>query len=131
MNHDELLAFLVELTSPIGPEIFAGYGSQIENRRAADLFAEFEIIEEWSAKVEAENTLKLLFDIALEPPEASFMNNYYGRFQEVWNNTLFDLVCAVGRRDPAALKKIIEQYQSYPSLADFIHELQLELSGDG
>lgn len=130
MNHDELLAFLVQLTSPIGPEIFAGYGSQIENRRAAYLFAEFEIIEEWSAKVEVENTLKLLFDIAIEPPEASFMNNYYGRFQEVWNNTLFDLVCAVGRRDPAVLKKIIKQYESYPSLANFIHELRLDLSGD-
>ncbi len=131
MDRDELLAFLVELTSPIGPEIFAGYGSQIENRRAADLFAEFEIIEEWSAKVEVENTLKLLFDIALKPPEASFVNNYYGRFREVWNSTLLDLVYAVGRRDPAALKKMIEQYQSYPLLANFIHELQLELSEDG
>ncbi len=88
MNRDELLAFLVESTLPMGTEVFAKYGSQIENRRAADLFAEFEIIEEWFAKVEMENTLKLLFNIAFEPPEASFMNNYYGRFQEVWNNTL-------------------------------------------
>ncbi len=79
-----------------------------QNRRAADLFAEFEIIEEWSAKVEVKNTLKLLLDIALKPPEASFRNNYYDRFQEVWNNILVDLVCAVGGRNPVALKKIIE-----------------------
>jgi hypothetical protein len=49
----------------------------------------------------------------------------------VWDSTLFDLVLAVGRRDPAALKKMIEQVQNCPLLANFIHELQLELSEDG
>lgn len=129
MNRDELLAFLVDLTSPIGPEVLAGFGTEIENRRADDLFAYFDIIEEWSARVKVEDTLTLLFDIALEPPDVSLINNYYGRFQEAWNHTLVDLVYAVGKRDAVILEKTIEQYKDYQSLADFIAELQSELSG--
>jgi len=40
-----LINFLVELTSPVGPEAFAGFGPPLQNRQAADTFAYFESLK--------------------------------------------------------------------------------------
>jgi hypothetical protein len=124
MTRKNLCALLVDLTAPIGPGASSGSRSKIQDRIEKAPLAYFEVIEEWAREVDVESTLGLLFGIALEPPDASFMDDYYGRFKALWNAALADLAYQVGLRKPSFLRKAIREYRAYPAMRLFLADLE-------
>ncbi len=82
LNREELLEFIADLAGPIGPEVFAGYGSKLQDAMKNDEFYSEKIKIEWSEKVDITVALDLLFDIASNPPDKTFLNDFYSCYKE-------------------------------------------------
>ncbi|HNX59041.1 MAG TPA: hypothetical protein PKK43_08065 [Spirochaetota bacterium] len=130
MNRESLLEFIADLSGPVGPEVFAGYGSDIQSRMADEPLEYFAIIREWGEKVDVGEVFPLIIDVMRNPPDASFINNFYGRFTEFWNGTISDLIDQCVERDEPAVRRVIAGYRIDPCYSECLTEIESIISED-
>ncbi|MCP4161671.1 MAG: hypothetical protein GY760_16485 [Deltaproteobacteria bacterium] len=130
LNREELLEFISDLAGPIGPEVFAGYGSKLQDAMKNDEFYSEKIKDEWSDIVDITEALDLLFDIASNPPDKTFHNDFYIHYKEKWEFEVTDLLYRVGTRDRKAFLKRLSSFKVNEDAKKIIMELKIWLSED-
>lgn len=128
LNRDNLLVFLADLASPIGPEVFAGYGSELQNKRHEDPDYGDKAKSDWVKSVNTQSALEILFEIACNPPDANFINNFYFRFQESWIYELTDLIFLVGKKDRLNLLVNLKKHSNNENARVIISEVNIWLN---
>lgn len=113
-SREQILKFLADLSAPVGPEVFAGFGSEVQRNRYEwqKQDCEFEKEEEyicyWVEEQEFVHTLDILFDIARNPPGIEFSNGIAQRRKQDWEYFLILLIYQLGIKDRVALLTKLE-----------------------
>lgn len=130
MTRDLLMELIAEFSAPIGPDVFAGFGSELQNSLAGwseDVGQFMEKTDaymmEWADRVDFEETLSAIVDILKNPPGREFHNNFCERLKDDWEYGLSAFVAALARRDPAALVKELKPLMQDPGLTRLISEI--------
>jgi hypothetical protein len=122
-----LLEFLEELSEPVGPWVFAGYGGSIAalRHRSSD-FVEGEaaveaVKEAWIDSVDVALAIDALLGIAVDhSPEAS----------DAWQFELCDLLWRLGQRDRDSLEAAMNRFATTGAAERVIVELRAWLSNE-
>lgn len=108
--------FLAELAAPVGPDVFAGGGSEFQKLRVQwekedplSIDKEEEFIKNWVEKQDLLPTLDALFDIARNPPGLELYNGIATRRKFEWDYHLADLIYQFGLKDRAALLSRLQE----------------------
>ena len=135
---DEIREFIADLASPIGPEVFAGYGGEIpslihkwrsekEDPDEGFWYSEKKLEElknEWALEVDVVSTLEILFGLAKTPPGREFLNNFCDRRKREWEHELLDMIYRVGKRNEELLRKKVNKLSKSSSTKTLADELQ-------
>ena len=139
----QLEEFLTDLASPIGPEVFAGIGTELQTKRyrwqneesdivkgvAPEQEQLGELIRSWASNQDTEETLDLLFDIACDPPDERLHNNIYQRRRQDWDHFLTILIYELGIRNRPLLLSKLEAYARTDQAASIIGDVYQYLDG--
>jgi len=130
MKKEQLIELIADFAAPLGPEVFAGFGSGLQNRRIDWSNNTEEILEnddaflrEWAEKADFEETLSALVDILKEPPGSEFHNNLRERLKDDWEYGLSAFAAALARRNPARCLEELNLLMSDPHLASTVSEI--------
>ncbi|MEL6163544.1 MAG: hypothetical protein AAFR37_07210 [Cyanobacteria bacterium J06628_3] len=135
-SREQILEFLADLSAPVGPEVFAGFGSEFQRNRYEweKQSGEFEKEEEyiccWVEEQEVEHTLDILFDIARNPPGIEFENGIAQRRKLDWEYFLILLIYHLGKRDKVNLLAKIEANNQDKTLYSILEEVKEYLTND-
>ena len=128
MNRETLLAFIADMAGPIGPEVFAGYGSDAARRMSEDPCEYYAIVREWGEKINVGEVFPLIIDVMRNHPDNSFLNDFYGRFTDDWNGTIADLIDQCMERDEPEVRRVIAEYRKNPFYAECIDQIETIIS---
>lgn len=109
LSKEQILEFLAELAAPVSPEVFAGFGSELQRNRYEwekqnqEFEKEEEYISAWIKEQEVEHTLDILLEIAYNPPERDLYNGIAQRRQLDWEYYLALIIYQFGTRDRGLL----------------------------
>ena len=126
-SRERILEFLADLSAPVDPFVFAGFGSKLQRNRyewqkqGCEFEKEEEYIRCWVDEQEVIHTLDILFDVARNPPGMEFENGIAQRRKLDWEYFLVLLIYYLGKKDKAALLAKIEanhQDGIYPILEE-------------
>lgn len=126
-SREEILEFIADLSAPVDPFVFAGFGSKLQKNRYEwqKQGCEFEKEEEyiccWVEEQEVGHTLDILFDIVRNPPAIEFSNGIAQRRKSDWEYFFILLIYHLGKKDRVALLAKIEansQDEIYPILEE-------------
>ena len=120
-----VLEFLRDLTTPIGPSVFAGYGSDIQRQLAKGPLCEDKIIKEWLKANDQVILLKLLIDIAKTPELEGPFNSHRSRFREDWESLLSELIYNICAINEQLFYKVINEISSSKEAKNIIRNLNL------
>lgn len=130
VTRDQLMELIAEFSAPIGPDVFAGFGSELQNSLAEWSEDGGQYIEktdaylmEWAEKADFEETLSAIVDILKNPPGREFHNNFCVRLKDDWEYGLSVFIAALARRDPAALVKELKPLIEDPGLTRLVFEI--------
>ncbi|BAY81454.1 hypothetical protein NIES267_09300 [Calothrix parasitica NIES-267] len=135
-SREKILEFLADLSAPVDPEVFAGFGSKLQRNRYEwqKQECEFEKEEEyiccWVEEQEVMHTLDILFDIARNPPGIEFCNGIYQRRKSDWEYFLILLIYLLGKKDKVTLLNQIEDNNQDKKLYPIIEEVKQYLADD-
>ncbi|MGV8125370.1 MAG: hypothetical protein AB2L14_36960 [Candidatus Xenobiia bacterium LiM19] len=130
MKKGLLIELIADFSAPIGPEVFAGLGSGLQNSRASwnDDAGEYlantdAFVRDWAEKADFEETLAALVDILKEPPGRKFHNNFCERLKDDWAHGLSTFATALARRNPARFAEELNLLMNDPELAGTVSEI--------
>lgn len=135
-SREKILEFLADLSAPVGPEVFAGFGSEFQRNRYKwqKEDREFEKEEEyiccWVEEQEIMHTLDILFDIARNPPGIEFYNGIAQRRQLDWDYFITLLIYKLGIRDKTALLTKLEANSEDEKIRLIIEDVKEYLEDD-
>lgn len=98
-TRESVLELLTELASPLGPEVFAGFGTEFQNRVYEDNSYPEKFKDEWEKSVDPLTMLPILIDIAKNPPSEDACFGLHIRRSDAWEYHLRDLLYRVGRNN--------------------------------
>jgi hypothetical protein len=138
-TREEIVKLLVDLVSPIGPHVFAGFGSELQNKRyewqnsrdgLGGIFEEDaqveRVIRDWALDLEPAPTLSILFAVACHGPGDETGDYLRREHQPSWDYCLAQLIAAVGSRDRGALDQLLDAHRDRAEMASNIEDI-LEL----
>ncbi|MCB1805479.1 MAG: hypothetical protein KDJ99_10125 [Candidatus Competibacteraceae bacterium] len=131
MDRSELINFIADLAGPIDPSVFAGFGSKVQMRISSNSLAGEKIKTEWVSKADAVAALDVLFDIACNPPDETFENNFYGRFKENWEFEVADLIYRFGNTHLKELQEKMAVHEKNANVKSIIELIRVWLSESG
>jgi hypothetical protein len=135
-SKEQILEFLAELAAPLGPEVFAGFGSEFQNNRYEwekenqEIEKEEEYIYCWVKEQEIIHTLDILFDIARNPPGADLYNGIAQRRQVEWEYYLVFVIYQLGIKDRVTLISKLEANEEDEKLHPIIEAVKEYLADD-
>ncbi|MDY6898251.1 MAG: hypothetical protein SWZ49_09255 [Cyanobacteriota bacterium] len=135
-SREKILEFLADLSAPVGPDVFAGFGSEFQRNRYKwqKEDREFEKEEEyiccWVEEQEIMHTLDILFDIARNPPGIEFYNGIAQRRQLDWDYFITLLIYKLGIRDKTALLTKLEANSEDEKIRLIIEDVKEYLEDD-
>lgn len=139
-SREKILEFLADLSAPVGPEVFAGFGSELQRNRyewqkqSGEFEGEIEKEEEyiccWVEEQEIVHTLDILFDIARNPPGIEFYNGIAQRRKLDWDYFLTLLIYKLGSRDKTELIAKLEANNQDEKIRFMIKEVKEYLADD-
>ena len=109
ISRTEILEMLVDLSSPIGPEVLAGLGSEFQNKVNADPLHHEKFKDEWEKATQPAVALPILVDIAISPPKPEDCFGLHIRRANDWDYHLTDLIYRMGKADFNQLIKTTEE----------------------
>jgi hypothetical protein len=127
IDRAELLRFLEELSEPVGPAVFAGFGGSIATLRheSSDFMAgeaAVEAVKEaWVESVDVALAIDALLGIAVDHP---------AKASDEWDFELFDLLWRLGKRDRDALEAAMTRFAATGQAERIIVELRAWLSDE-
>jgi hypothetical protein len=138
VNKEEILEMLSDLSGPVGPEIFAGFGSILQKRIAewnddpsVILEKTDEFMNDWVKVNDSDETLRILLDILQNPPGREFYSDFYRRFKDNWDFILAELIIKLGRRNPEKYSGELKALIKDPSIGLQIMEILKEINSAG
>jgi hypothetical protein len=106
MTRENIAELIADFCGPLGPEVFAGYATGLQQRRvdwgddAEKYLEESEaFVTEWAGGVDVENTLAALLDLLVNPPGKEFHNGFCERLKDDWEYGLSAFFWALARRN--------------------------------
>jgi len=135
-SREKILEFLADLSAPVGPEVFAGFGSKLQKNRYEwqKQNCEFEKEEQhiccWVDEQDVVHTLDILFDIARNPSGIEFSNGISQRRKLDWEYFLILLIYHLGKKDRVALLTRIEANKQDEELYPILEQVKEYLSDD-
>ena len=135
-SREQILKFLADLSAPVDPEVFAGFGSQLQQKRYQWQKEDREIEEEekyiccWVEEQEVVHTLDILFDIARNPPGVELYNGIAQRRQLDWDYFLTLLIYQLGIKDRVALLIKLEANNHDEKLSSIVETIKEYLADD-
>lgn len=125
-SREKILEFLADLSAPVDPEVFAGFGSEFQKiryewqKQQCEFEKEEEYIRCWVEEQEVEHTLDILFDIASNPPGIEFENGIVQRRQLDWEYFLSFIIYKLGLKNRVALLNKMEANNKDEKLVSII-----------
>ncbi|MGB3759465.1 MAG: hypothetical protein WBA07_24375 [Rivularia sp. (in: cyanobacteria)] len=135
-SREQIIEFLADLSAPVDPEAFAGFGSQLQQNRYQwqKENRKFEKEEEyiccWVEEQEVVHTLDILFDIARNPPGVELYNGIAQRRQLDWDYFLTLLIYQLGIKDRVALLIKLEANNHDEKLSSIVETIKEYLADD-
>ena len=135
-SREQIQEFIADLSTSVGPEVFAGFGSKLQRNRYEwqKQGCEFEKEEEyiccWVEEQEVVHTLNILFDIARNPPAIEFFNGIYQRRKLDWEYFLILLIYLLGKKDRTFLLSKIKVNNQDEKLYFILEEVKEYLADD-
>ena len=130
-SRDEILDFLRDISGPIGPEVFAGFGSDIQDQYAsvgsdvgAVMTVDASIKDSWVKKVDVESAIRGLFSIAVTPPNHDWCNGFYFRFRDNWDYNLADLLGRLREVDRTAFETVKNEFSHNADVVLLLREIE-------
>lgn len=127
IDRAELIELLEELSEPVGPWVFAGYGGSVATlrHRASDFDAGEAAVEAlkqaWVDSVDIAPAIDTLLGIAVDhPTEAS----------DAWDFEVCDLLWRLGQRDRDALEAAMARFATAGRAERIVVELRAWLSDE-
>jgi len=124
-SKEEVLEFITDISCPIGPIVFAGFGSAYQNRLKRDPLCFDEIICEWLSESESDSLLKILIEVACCKNLNGRFEYIRVRFLEEWEHTLINLLFELTQKNELIFSEMIRQLESSESAQKIAFELQL------
>ncbi|MBM9500557.1 hypothetical protein JWG44_09890 [Leptospira sp. 201903071] len=127
MSKQELLEFLADLTCPMDPFVFAGFGSQYQEEylsKDVDVFElEDRYIEQFLSSSDLNETISRLFSVFITKP-TEFYENLATRRSEAWDHSVNLMISKAAKKNPALVSWfLLRSIRENPSLQKRIIEL--------
>jgi hypothetical protein len=137
VKREEITEILADFSAPLDPDVFAGFGSELQNHLAkwskeGELFLEKTdaFISEWTGNVDFEETWTALIDILKNPPGREFYNNFCERRKDDWEYSLSTFITALAKRNPISCVNELQVLVKDPRLTIVVSEI-LEIVEEG
>lgn len=136
-NRDSMLRWITECCGPIGPDTFAGFGSDVMGERARNATS-FEAaledhekrIRNWTQNADFESEMPLLLDILEHPPGPEFQDHFYERFRDEFDFQVNEFIGSLGKRDPKRTLILLASLFANNELRPRLFEILPDLESD-
>lgn len=130
-SRDEILEFLRDISGPVGPEVFAGFGSNIQDQYASagsDLGAMMTVDDSikntWVNNVDVESAIRGLLSIVVTPPNHDWCNGFYYRFRDNWDYNIVDLLGRLREVDRIVFETVKREFSHNADVASLLREIE-------
>ncbi|WP_284380942.1 hypothetical protein [Litoribrevibacter albus] len=120
-----VLDFIADLTAPIGPEVFAGFGSKTQKELAKDPLCFDALIKDWLSNMDLDALAPLLIEIACGDSLPERCANLRMRFQKDWVLVLTSIIFEAYSSDESAFEVILHKLDDSLEGEDIAAELRL------
>ncbi len=124
-SKQEVLEFIRDLSGPIDPEIYAGYGSELERRLERDHLVADEIIDEWFQNSEQTPLLAVLVEIACGSQLEEMFASHKKRFKLDWEFVLTQLIDGICCKDEKLFTNVLAELDASAEAQNISSELKL------
>lgn len=120
-----VLDFIADLTVPVGPEVFAGFGSKTQKELAKDPLCFDALIKEWLSNMDLNVLAPLLIEIACGGTLPERYANLKVRFQKDWSLVLTSIIFEAYSADESAFEDILQKLDASLEGKDIAAELRI------
>lgn len=123
----DILEFISTVSSPIGPEVFAGYGNAIQAKLVNSPFEIEEVMKGWIIESNMKELLEELFhifkDFTLPAPYLIEWKTY----RQEWEYTILFILYTLVRQDIFILEDVLKQLKEFEMTKGIVDELLIWL----
>ena len=123
-SKEEVLEFIADISCPIGPIVFAGFGSNYQKRLMEEPLCFDEIIYEWLSESEAISLLQVLIEIACCKKLDQRFECLRLRFWEDWEHTIINLLFELTQENEPMFEEVMAQLGTSEPAQRIVSELR-------
>ncbi|MBM9577675.1 hypothetical protein JWG45_11335 [Leptospira sp. 201903070] len=110
MSKQKLLEFIADLTCPMDPFVFAGFGSNYQEEYLSEENNVFELedryIEQFLCSFNLNETISHLFSILITKP-VDFYENLATRRSDFWDHSVNLMIAKAAKKNPEAVSSLL------------------------